>query len=233
LGAAKSRGLRPGENPAAWSDNLDHWLPHRQKLTRPHLAAMPYGAIQDLIMGRLREGDRSIPSFALEFAILTAARSGEVLGARWSEIDLEARVWTIPANRMKAGREHRVPLSARVMALLSGLADVRHSELVFPGMRRGKPYNDGALLYALKQAGADGATVHGFRSSFRDWTGEETSIPREIAEQALAHATGSAVEQAYRRGDALEKRRALMEAWAAFCEPQDDSNVVALRRAND
>jgi integrase len=232
LNAAKAHGLRSGENPAAWRGHLDHLLPRRQNLERAHLPAMHYADIPALL-GRLRDGDRSIPSFALEFAILTAARSGEVLGARWSEIDLEARVWTIPASRMKAGREHRVPLSARVLAILAGLSEVRHAELVFPGQRRGKPYNEGALLYTLKQIGADGATVHGFRSSFRDWCGNETSFPREIAEQALAHATGSAVEQAYRRGDALEKRRALMEAWAAFCEPQDESNVVPLRRAND
>jgi len=232
LSAAKAHGLRSGENPAAWRGHLENLLPRRQKLSRAHLPAMPYDAIPELI-SRLREGDRSIPSFALEFVILTAARSGEVLGARWSEIDLEARVWTIPAGRMKAGREHRVPLSARVMALLAGLAEVRHSDLVFPGQRRGKPYNDGALLHTLKQLGTDGATVHGFRSSFRDWTGEETSIPREIAEQALAHVTGSAVEQAYRRGDALEKRRALMDAWAAFCEPRQGGNVINIRRASE
>jgi integrase len=230
LGAAKSRKLRSGENPAAWRDNLDHWLPRRQKLERPHLPAMHYSEIPSLL-AKLRDGDRSIPSFALEIAILTAARSGEVLGARWDEIDLEARVWTLPASRMKAGREHRVPLSTPVMSILAAMSNIRHSELVFPGRKRGKPYNEGALLYTLKQIGADGATVHGFRSSFRDWCGNETSFPREIAEQALAHATGSAVEQAYRRGDALEKRRALMDAWAAYCEPQQVGNVVKIRSA--
>jgi integrase len=170
------------------------------------------------LIASLRE-EPSIPARALEFTILTAARSGEVLGACWSEIDLAGKVWTIPANRMKAGVEHRVPLSSRAVAILAGMAEVRHGELVFPGQHRGKPYGEGAMLDVLRRIGVDGATVHGFRSSFRDWCGEATSYPREIAESALAHATGSAVERAYRRGDALEKRRTLMDAWATFCEP--------------
>ncbi len=158
--------------------------------------------------------------------ILTAARSGEVLGATWDEIDLDAKVWVIPASRMKAGREHRVPLSARATAILEQMASIRTGDLVFAGQRRRRPLS-GVMLAAL----VPGATIHGFRSSFRDWCGNETSFPREVAEQALAHAAGGAVEQAYRRGDALEKRRGLMQAWSNYCEPGTAGNVVVPIRA--
>jgi integrase len=147
------------------------------------------------------------------------------LGARWDEINMAAKVWTIPAGRMKAGREHRVPLSGRAIEILEKLNETRWSDLVFPGRRRGRPLSNPSLARLCRA----GATVHGFRSAFRDWCGEETSFPREIAEQALAHSTGGAVEQAYRRGDALEKRRALMEAWAQFCEPGAAGNVIQIR----
>ena len=187
---------------------------------------MPYRDLPEFI-GKLRERE-SIHALALELAILTAARSGEVLGGRWPEFDLEGKVWTIPAGRMKAGIAHRVPLSSRAMAIAGRMAELRSGDLVFPGQRRGRPVS-GMTLARLCSGG--GATVHGFRSSFRDWAGEETSFPRELAEQALAHATGGAVELAYRRGDALEKRRALMEAWASFCEPKAAaSNVVSMTR---
>jgi integrase len=221
---AKANGLRSGENPAAWRGHLALILPKRQKLSRGHHAAMPYPDIPGFL-GKLREVE-SIPALALEFLILTAARSGEVLGATWAEIDLAGKVWTAPAARMKAGREHRVPLSTRAMAILEQMASVRTGDLVFAGQRRRRPLS-GVAMGAL----VTGATVHGFRSSFRDWAGEETSFPREIAEQALAHATGDATERAYRRGDALEKRRALMEAWANYCEPRAESNVVAIGKA--
>jgi integrase len=223
LNYAKAQGLRSGENPAAWRGHLALILPKRQKLSRGHHAALPYPDIPGFL-GKLREVE-SIPRLALEFAILTAARSGEALGATWDEIDIDAKVWVIPAERMKAEREHRVPLSERAMAILERMAEIRINDLVFPGHRRRRPLS-GVTLAEL----VPGATVHGFRSSFRDWCGEETSFPREIAEQALAHATGGAVEQAYRRGDALEKRRALMEAWANYCEPRA-SNVVAIGKA--
>lgn len=175
----------------------------------------------------------AIAALALEFAILTAARSGEVLGARWTEFDLVAKVWTIPAARMKAGREHRVPLSGRAIAILERLAEGRTGEFAFPGQRAGKSLSGMAMEMVLRRMKIEGVTVHGFRSSFRDWCGETTSFPREIAEAALAHVAGDATERAYRRGDALEKRRKLMEAWAGFCEPKADSNVVSMTRRTD
>jgi integrase len=224
LDYAKANGLRSGENPAAWRGHLALILPKRQKLSRGHLAAMPYPDIPKFL-GKLREVE-SIHALALEFLVLTAARSGEVLSATWDEIDLDAQVWVIPASRMKAGLLHRVPLSARAMEIVERMAEIRTGNLVFAGQRRRRPLA-GTTLAAL----VPGATVHGFRSAFRDWAGEETSFPREIAEQALAHATGGAVEQAYRRGDALEKRRALMQAWAQFCEPGTAGNVVPIRAA--
>jgi integrase len=178
-------------------------------------------------MAELREKE-TMPSLALQFLILTAARSGEVLGAKWDEIDKDAKVWTIPATRMKAGVEHRVPLSDAAMAIIERMTAIRTGDLLFPGQRAwSRPLSNSALALIVP----DGATVHGFRSAFRDWCGNETSFPREIAEGALAHRAGDATEQAYRRGDALEKRRALMEAWAAFCGPVADGNVVQLRSA--
>jgi integrase len=222
LDYAKAHGLRTGENPAAWRGHLALILPRRQKLSRGHHAAMPYGDLPEFI-AKLRVTE-SIHALALEFLILTAGRAGEVLGATWDEIDIDAKVWVIPASRMKAGREHRVPLSARAMAILDRMAGIRTGNLLFPGHRRRRPLS-GVTLAAL----VPGVTIHGFRSAFRDWAGEETSFPREIAEQALAHATGDATERAYRRGDALEKRRALMEAWAQFCEPGAAGKVVPFR----
>lgn len=225
LDYGKANGLRAGENPAAWRGHLALILPKRGKLTRGHHAAMPYRDLPELIE-KLRDTE-SIHALALEFLVLTAARSGEVLGATWDEIDIDAQVWVIPASRMKAGREHRVPLSSRAVEIVERMAEVRTGDLVFAGQRRRRPLS-GAAIGAL----VTGATVHGFRSSFRDWAGEETSFPREIAEQALAHATGDATERAYRRGDALEKRRALMEAWASYCEPGGTGgNVVPWRAA--
>jgi integrase len=222
LDYGKANGLRSGENPAAWRGHLALILPKRQKLSRGHHAAMPYGDLPELI-AKLRDTE-SIHALALEFLVLTAGRSGEVLGATWDEIDIDAQVWGIPASRMKAGREHRVPLSAQAMAILDRMAGIRTGDLVFAGQRRRRPLS-GVTLAAL----VPGATIHGFRSSFRDWCGNETSFPREIAEQALAHATGDATERAYRRGDALERRRALMEAWANYCEPGAAGNVVPTR----
>jgi integrase len=151
----------------------------------------------------------------LRFAILTAARTAEVLGATWDEIDLEAGVWTVPAERMKAGREHRVPLSAAALAIVEGMTGRRRNDFVFPG-DLAERIGAVQLWKALKRLGAD-VTVHGFRSSFRDWCGNETSFPREVAEQCLAHSAGDRTEQAYRRGDALEKRRQVMQAWADYC----------------
>jgi integrase len=169
-------------------------------------------------------------ALALEFCILAAARSGEVLGANWSEIDLGKKIWTVPANRMKAGREHRVPLSARAVSILHGLQELKSGKFVFQGQVRGKPLSNMAMEMVLRRMKLDHVTVHGFRSSFRDWAGNMTSFPREVTETALAHVIGDKAEQAYRRGDALEKRRRLMEAWAAYCEPRTSSTVVHMRK---
>ena len=230
LDAARARGLigHNEANPARWRGHLDKLLPKRGKLTLGHHAAMAYRDVPAFIE-RLRKR-KAIAALALEFCILTAARSGEVLGARWSEIDLAAKVWTVPAGRMKAAREHRIPLSDRVLAILEMILEARTSEFVFPGVRPGAPLMGTALRDLLERMKLDSVTVHGFRSTFRDWCGNETHFPREVAEVALAHVVGSAVEQAYRRSDALEKRRALMNAWAQYIEPRNGSNVVALAR---
>ena len=214
LDFAKARGYRSGENPARWRGNLDAVLPKRQKLQRGHHKAKPFEDVPALI-----EKSRAVQGLsarALEFCILTAARSGEVLGAQWDEIDLTKRIWTIPANRMKAGRPHRVPLSSQAMEILEALSDVRLNQLVFPGARKDKPLSGMSMAMQLRRLGAT-ETVHGFRSSFRDWAGEKTHFPHEVAESALAHVIGDATERAYRRADALEKRRALMQAWADYC----------------
>jgi integrase len=228
LNAAKAKGCRSGENPAAWRGHLDNLLPKRQKLTRGHHAAMPYADIPAFV-ARLRERE-AVAALALEFAILTAARSGEVLGARWREIDFDTRVWTIPAERMKAAREHRVPLNTRAVAIVHKMNDARTGDHVFPGTVRGRPLSAMAMDMVMRRMD-EHVTVHGFRSSFRDWAGNETHFPRELAEADLAHVVGDKAEQAYRRSDALEKRRALMEAWAAYCEPSSaDEKVTLLRR---
>jgi integrase len=160
---------------------------------------------------------QSMVAMALELCILTAARSGEILGMRWTEVDLDNKLWTVPADRMKAGREHRVPLSAPAIAILKKLKEVRQGEFVFPGQKPGKPLSNMAMEMVLRPMKIDDATVHGFRSSFRDWAGNESAYPREVAESALAHVVGDQTEQAYRRGDALEKRRKLMNEWARHC----------------
>lgn len=228
LDAARAKGLRSGENPARWRGHLSAILPpHRP--SQQHYAAMPYEDVP-AFMAQLKERE-ALTALCLRFIILTACRSSEGRGARWSEIDLGAKVWTIPAERMKAGRVHRVPLSTEAMAILKPLHEARHSELVFPGLTIRKTLSETAFRHLLIRTKASGITVHGFRSAFRDWCGESTSFPREVAEQALAHSVGSAVEQAYRRGDALEKRRTLMEAWASFCmTPKRNSKVVVLHR---
>jgi integrase len=157
---------------------------------------------------------------ALEVCILTVARTGEILGAKWSEISWQEKVWTIPAPRMKAGREHRVPLSGRTMLIFESLSRLRTCDFVFSSPRGKRPLSHVAMAKVLTRLGVIGATVHGFRSGFRDWAGNETSFPREVAEAALAHVIGDKAEQAYRRSDALEKRRKLMDAWASYCEPR-------------
>ena len=227
LDAAKARGFREGENPARWRGHLDHLLPKPLKLTRGHHAAMAYEDVPKFI-GHLRKRE-AVAALALEFCILTAARSGEVLGMQWSEIDMDKTIWTVPAERMKAGREHRVPLSARAVAILKALAKTTQGKFVFTGQTPHKPLSGMAMEMLLRRMKIDDATVHGFRSSFRDWAGNVSNFPREIMEMALSHVIGDKAEQAYRRGDALDKRRKLMEAWANYCEPRTTGNVVELK----
>jgi integrase len=226
---ARAKGhIPPNEaNPARWRGHLDKLLPKRQKLSRGHHAAMPYADVP-AFLASLRERE-AFAAMALEFCILTATRTGEVLGARWSEIDIEKKVWTVPAGRMKAAREHRVPLSDRALAIVKKLEPAKTGDHVFPGQRASQPLSNLAMTMVLRRMKMEDVTVHGFRSAFRDWAGNETQFPRELAEEALAHVIGDKAEQAYRRGDALEKRRALMKAWAAWCEPREGSNVVVLK----
>ena len=222
LDAAKAKGFRDGENPARWRGHLDHLLPKPLKLTQGHHPAMAYEDIPAFI-GLLRKR-KAMAALALEFCILTAARSGEVLGLPWLEIDMDKRVWTVPAVRMKPGREHRVPLPPRAVSILKELAKLSRGEFVFHGRRPGDPLSSSSMDALLERMKIDDATVHGFRSSFRDWAGNVTNFPREITEMALSHVIGDKAEQAYRRGDALDKRRKLMEEWANYCEPQSTEN---------
>lgn len=218
---ATVRGFRHGENPARWKGYLDKVLPARAKVQKvQHHAALPIAELPDF-MTRLRRRNGIGPK-ALEFAILTAARSGEVRGATWDEIDLESRVWTIPAERMKAAKEHRVPLSDSAVSLLKALPQMEGINLVFPPPRGRKPLSDNTLTKVLKDMGVP-VTAHGFRSTFRDWCAEHTEFPREVAEMALAHTIGNAVEAAYRRGDLFAKRRALMAAWSHFCSLKSEA----------
>lgn len=213
---ATVRGFRQGLNPARWRGHLDTLLPERGKLRKvAHHPALPYTEISAFVTDlRAQEG---VSARALEFLILTAGRTSEIIGARWDEIDLAQKIWTVPAERMKAGREHRVPLSPAAVTLIEAMARVRHSEFVFPGVRPKKPLSNMALLQLLKRMKRGDLTSHGFRSTFRDWAAERTSFPREVAEMALAHTLSDKVEAAYRRGDLFQKRSKLMEAWATFC----------------
>jgi integrase len=215
---AKARGHREGENPARWRGHLANLLPRRPRLSRGHHPAMPFAELPQFI-AKLRSMT-GVGRRALEFTILTAVRTNEALGAKWTEIDFEQQVWVIPAGRMKAGKEHRVPLSHRAVAILQELHELNVSPYAFPGLTRERPLSNLAMNRVLARAGISPAiaTVHGFRSSFRDWAGECTAFPREIAEAALAHQVGDATERAYRRADALNKRRELMAAWARYLE---------------
>lgn len=215
LDAAKARGLRSGENPARWRGHLQNLLSKPKKLSRGHHAAMPYAQVP-AFMVELQQR-RSTASCALEFAILTAARTSEALNASWDEIDLERALWNVPGSRMKSGREHRVPLSSRVIELLTNLDNPDNARFLFPGARWTKPLSSMAMTMQLRRMKKDDVTVHGFRSSFRDWASETTMFTHEVCEQALAHTISSKTEAAYRRGDLLEKRRELMEAWAVYC----------------
>jgi integrase len=214
---AKVRGFRQGENAARWRGHLDALLPARGRVRKvKHHAALPYSEI-GTFMAALKTRE-AVAARALEFTILTAARTGEVLGTRWEEIDFHANVWVVPASRMKSGREHRVPLSRMAVSVLQEMQACHQDDLVFPGDRRGKPLSNMAMLMVLRRMDRADLTAHGFRSTFRDWAAECTNFPREVAEAALAHVVGDKVEAAYRRGDLFEKRRRVMDAWAAYCQ---------------
>ena len=228
LDAAKAQGLRSGENPARWRGHLDQLLPKRQQLTRGHHAAMSYADVP-AFMADL-QSRKATAALALEFAILTAARSGEALGARWNEFDLERAVWTVPATRMKAGREHRVPLSRRALKIVKALDETRDGDFIFPGQKTGKSLSVMALEMVLRRMNVENATVHGFRSTFRDWAAECTHFVNEVCEAALAHVIENKAEAAYRRGDLFDKRRKLMEAWATYCATPKTGKIVAFRR---
>lgn len=225
---AKARALREGQNPAQWRGHLDHLLPARSKVRRVrHHPALPYAELPAFVVQlQARDG---IAARALEFVILTASRTGEALGARWEEINVGQRMWTVVPERMKAGREHRVPLSARAVAIVQEMAEIRQSDFVFAGMKHGRPLSDMALLMLLRDM-RPGMTVHGFRSTFKDWAAECTDTPNFVSEAALAHVVADKVEAAYRRADLFEKRRKLMEAWAAFCGRKPTAEVVPLTR---
>jgi integrase len=219
LDAAKVKGQRSGENPARWRGHLAVILPPRKKKGAvKHHAAMPYPDVPEFV-GKLK-GRLSTAARALHFLILTAGRTGEVLGANWSEIDLKAKVWTVPADRMKMSVEHRVPLTPAAIAVLNAVAihGTKPDAYVFPSQKPDSPLSNMSMLMLLGRMKIDDVTPHGFRSSFRDWAGEETDHPREVAEAALAHQVGNAVEAAYRRGDSLAKRRRLMEEWSDFVD---------------
>lgn len=223
---ASARGLRQGENPARWKGRLNKLLPKPSKLAKVvHHRALPYGHLP-AFMAQLT-AQRGTGAAALRFAILTASRSGEVRGARWSEIDLNQGVWTIPADRMKAGKEHRVPLSAAALSVLEAQPRIADSAFVFTAPRGG-PLSDMTLSAVLRRMEVD-AVPHGFRSTFRDWVAECTNHGTEVAEMALAHAVGNKVEAAYRRGDLFDKRRRLAEDWARFCEDSKSGNIVVLQ----
>ena len=234
LDAAEAKGYRPPglRNPASWRGNLKHLLPARSKLTRGHHPAMDHDRVGAL-MGDLR-ANASLSAMALELTILTAARSSEVLDAAWAEFDFDNGVWTVPARRMKARSTHRVPLCARAIEILQTLRPFSRG-LVFAARPGGKPLSNMAMTMLLRGMpehfiSVDGkqraATVHGFRSAFRDWAGSCTDYPRELAEEALSHTVGNAVERAYRRNDALERRRRMMDDWAAYVEPKGGAQAA-------
>ena len=227
---AKAAGLRTGENPAAWRGNLAHLLPKQRKLSRGHFAAMSCAEVGAFVRALREYQPKSVAAYALELLILTGVRTNEVLGAMWAEVDIANALWTIPKDRMKTGREHRVPLSPSAMRIVRAMAAIKRSDYVFPSPTRDGQLSHIVLQKVMAKLGAD-FTVHGFRSSLRDWAGDETSFPREVCEGVLAHVVGG-VEGAYRRSDALEKRRALLAAWSNYLEGETGvGNVVPIATA--
>jgi integrase len=232
LDFAKARGWREGENPARWRGHLKNLLPARAKIARvKHHAALAYIEVGEF-MAELRRQE-GVAAQALQFTILTAARTGEIIGARWLEIDRARQLWSVPAERMKGGREHRVPLSDAALAVLDKMGKLRDDKaqdaFVFPGGRAENGLSNMGMATVLKRMSRDDITVHGFRSCFRDWAAETTSYAREVAEAALAHTLSDKVEAAYRRGDLLAKRARLMDDWAAYClRPKKAAGVVPI-----
>ena len=223
---ATVRGYREGENPARWKGHLDHLLPKRSKVaTVHHHPALAYSDAPAFMADLRRE--EGIAAQALEFLILTACRTNEVIGACWNEFDLAEKIWTVPAVRMKAGKEHRVPLSPHALTTLKGLHKQAQGEFVFPGQQPGKPLSNMAMLELLKRMKRDALTVHGFRSTFRDWVGETTNYPREVAEAALAHTIKDKAEAAYARGDLFVKRRQMFENWARYLGSRSNKQRIA------
>ncbi|WP_243856657.1 site-specific integrase [Paraburkholderia sp. BL6665CI2N2] len=211
-------GYRSGENPARLKGHLDNLLPKRSKVQKvAHHPALPYGEVGKFV-GLVRAQDGAAAR-ALELVILTASRTNEVIASTWQEFDLNTGVWTIPAERMKMGKEHRVPLSARAIEIIKAQEAIRQNDYVFPGARYGKPLSNMAMLELLRRMGRTDITVHGFRSTFRDWAGETTHYPREVCEAALAHGIKDKAEAAYARGDLFTKRAALMQDWATYARP--------------
>ncbi len=220
---ATVRGYRQGENPARWRGHLDKLLPSRTKVRKTqHHNALPYAELP-AFMAKLRE-EEGTAARALEFTILTAARTSEAIGAQRSEVNAREKLWTVPADRMKADKEHRVPLSNRALEIFAA-AGVDEEGFIFPGGRWHRPLSNMAMLALLKRMGRSDLTVHGFRSTFRDWAAERTNFPNEVVEMALAHAIDSKTEAAYRRGDLFEKRQRLMGEWEAYC--------AAIRKAGE
>jgi integrase len=223
---------RTGDNPARWSGNLEHLLAERSAVAKvEHHAALPYARIAEFVKAL-----RAVPAIsarAVELVILTVARTSEAFNAKWPEFDLDEELWTVPKERMKSGREHRVPLSREAVHLLKLLQEHRRDDYVFPGASEGKPLSNMAGLKLLDRMGYGDYTVHGFRSTFRDWAAEQTNFPRELQEAALAHVLKDKTEAAYQRGDLLMKRAKLMQAWADFCG-RDAATVtpIAMRRKN-
>ncbi len=222
---AKAHGYRDGENPARWRGHLENVLPAKSKIAAvAHHKAMPYGDVPAFVT--LLRAKQEISSRALEFTVLTAARTGESIGARSSEFDLDAKTWTVPAERMKAGREHRVPLSDRAAEIVEPLIKTGR-EFVFEGAKPGRPLSNMAMLEMLRGMRGDGLTVHGFRSSFFDWGHDLTGHPKELLDIALAHTVADKVEAAYRRSDMFEKRRRLMADWASYCRGESAATSQA------
>jgi integrase len=225
LGWATVHHYRSGDNPARWQNHLEQALPARSELVKvEHHPALPYMQMPDF-MKKLRQ-DSGVMARCLEFIALTAARLGEATNVLWPEIDLKARTWTVPADRMKAGKEHKVPLSDAAITTLKDMLAIRQSDYVFPGYKQGRPLGHNVLPVLVKRVSSMDITVHGLRSTFRDWAAECTSFPNEVVEMALAHAIPNAVEAAYRRGNLFAKRAELMQAWANYCAGVDAGDKI-------